>query len=235
MKKIELAKEVAILENDIRNYRGETVMEGETLDSFIKKTADRNSKDMLETEINRLLVVRKNAKEEFYRKEFDNTEAGKNLKNKLHNDRKAWIENAYQKALATVEEVLGDDWTVGHWSSTSFEVGMKNHDVDPKSAYRNTQFGHEFEIYYGLGLDYDYDNHKYNRIFEFKANVGTMGSFNINADDSQVAFYIGIGKFLASPKVQELKEELEQLHANLKGLEDTWNNAEDAYVKTKVA
>lgn len=234
MKKIELAKEVAILENDIRNYRGQEVMEGETLDNFISKTS-RQSKEVLETEINRLINVRKNAKEDFYAKEFYNSEAGKNLHNKLSNYRKAWMEDAYQQALATVQEVLGDDWTIAHWGSTSFEVGMKNHDTDLKKAWRATQFGHEIEIYYGYNLAYDYENHSCKRIFKFEANIGTMGSFNISADDSQAAFYIGVGKFLASPKVQELKYELEQLHKNIKETEDTWNNAEKTYVSKKVA
>lgn len=228
MKKIDLANEIATLENDIRNYRGQETLKGDKF-AFIAKTAQK-SKAFLENEVERLTEVRKNAEEDYYREAFGQSDEGKALHEKLEKDRDAWMADAYQQVLATVQELLGDDWTVAEWDGGRFKVGMKN--TDPEAPWRVTKFGHDFEVYYGGG--------SYDREFEFKANIGTLGSFDIAEGDSQLAYYIGIGKFLASPKVQtELRDELKQLCGNIREIRNVWKRAKDEYVhkalKEKVA
>lgn len=235
MKKIELAREIAQVESMIDFYATGNTKTDEAIEKEAQKLNRKYDLQGLDIELaaaqKQLATTKARATKEARIKEFSDSEAGKSLREKLHNDRKAWMEDAYQQALNTVQEVLGDDWTIANWGSTNFQVGMKNHDTDPRSAWRTTQFGHEFEVYYGYDYHFNWETKSYDRYFRFEANIGTMGSFNIAEGDSRLAYYIGIGKFLASPKVQvELRAELEQLHKNLKELEDAWQNAEDEYV-----
>lgn len=224
-KKMELVTEVLTLMSDIREYEGKEAMATETLEELTKKKT-RETIVVLEDEVVQLLEARERARREYYRKMFYNSDRGKELRNEYETACEAWKKGAYEQTIATVEEVLGDNWAVKNWNCSSFVVGMKGND--------EILFGHDFTVRCGLDLTHDFKAHKYNRMFKFQTNIGTMGAFDIDVNDSQTTFYIGIGKFLASPKTQELKKVLEQLHTNLEGLEDIWNKAETAYVEAKM-
>lgn len=230
MKKIELAREIAQVESMIDFYASGNTKTDDVIEKEAQRLNRKYDKEGLETELaaaeKQLAYTKARATKEARIKEFSNSEAGKSLRNRLHDDRIAWMEDAFQQALTTVQEVLGDDWTIADWGSTGFRVGMKNHDTDPRMALRTTQFGQEFDVNYG----YEYDRHD-KQVFEFKANVGTCGAFDIADGDSQLAFYVGVGKFLASPKVQvELRDELKQCCDNIKEMQEAYQKAEDEYV-----
>lgn len=225
---MEMAQQIARLTEDIRYYRRlDAWTEYERLD-FIAKTA-RSTKEELESKIGQLTTARENAKKEYLRSQFFDSKEGQALHNNFKAARKAWMEDARQQALATVQEVLGDGWTVDAFSESHFIVGMKNTD---ETSFRKVMFGHSFDIYYGYDLSYNRESRELEKRFFFQANIGTCGSFDIKDGESQLQFHIGIGKFLASPKVQiELRNELEQLHKNLEENREAWRRAEDEYVK----
>lgn len=218
MKKIELATELVNVMNANRQLSGNHAYTEKELSNLVTKSAARNSKEalqkLLDDEIDRhdLLAMA----EEHKRKEFnyDHSEEGKKAKEELHNAVDAWREDLYQEVISDVEKILGNDWGVYCFGTRSFEIKMKDGEGKPI-------FGNDIEIYYG----YDY-----NEGFIFKANIGTTGEFSLMDDNDRKEFYIGVGKFMSSPLLAQMKEEMKQYHDNVREAVKAYDAKKEAYM-----
>lgn len=218
MKKIELATELVNVINSNVILEGGSGNSKEELSKLAEKAANRNSKEelqkLLDDEIDRHSRLAKAAERKRKEYNFDNSEVGKKAVSDLRNAIKAWKEDAYQEVIDDVEKILGNSWGVYSFGSRSFEIRMKDAEGMPI-------FGNDIEIYYG----YDYDEG-----YVFKANIGTTGEFNLVGDDTRKAFYIGVGKFLSSPLLQQMSGELKQYHDNVREANEAYDAKKEAYI-----
>lgn len=199
MKNIELATLIAKLENEICYYEGVEIRQGKELDSFIQKKK-YFSKASLENEVTRLQEVKKDAYKKFRLNEYRNSDTYKAFESEKEKELACIREAKRARIELAVKQVLGDKWGINHFDGHSCEIGLK----DPKEE-RVLLFGHAFTLYYG---------YKYCRSeFRFEANIGTMGGFDIqNQEDTQLQYYIGIGRLLSSPLfAKRLRDDLLQL------------------------
>lgn len=230
MKKIELAFELVNTMSLTRQYEGQEPYEMHEVNDMAQKAAARNSKEQLETMLDEELDRQKKAREAYYRNVFDTTEEGKSMKDDIENAFEAWRNDIEEQVKSTIDEILGDTWGVRYFSETSFEIALR--DTNPSTAAKNGgyHFGHKVEFYYGY--DFNFDG---NKEFKFEVNIGTMGNFNACGDDTQRDFYIGIGKLLASEKLNALKDELRQYEDNLIELRAKYRSARNEYAKRMIA
>lgn len=199
MKKLDIAKEIVIVENTVRQYNGQEAYTEEVSNEVATKYASRFNTQQLEDRLAQKLNEREAARKEAYRKEFKNSDEYAKLY-KDANEISEKAKNAMKDAISTVvEQVLGSEWGVGKFSITHCEIGLKN--TDPQSS-RLLEWACTFDFHYRFNLYSD------DKEIEFQANIGTTGAFDIDDNDSRSKLYIGFGKFLASPKVQALKDVL---------------------------
>lgn len=232
MKKIELAFEVVNTMSLTRQYRGQEPYEMHEVNDMAQKVAARNSKEQLEKMLDEELDRQKKAKTQYYKNVFKDTEEGKSMWDDMENAYEAWRNDIIEQIKSTINEVLGETWGLMDFCPTSFTIALR--DTNPATAAKDGgfYFGHKVTFFYGYynGVNYD-ENSKFN----FEANIGTMGSFIVCGNDTQQDFYIGIGKILASDKLNELKDELKQFTENIEELKKKFYSARNAYAERMTA
>lgn len=202
MKKLDIAKEIVIVENTVRQYNGQEAYTEEVSNEVATKYASRFNTQQLEDRLAKKKNECKYAKKEFTRKEFEKSDEYAQL-HKDANEIFTKAKNAMKSAISTfVEQVLGSEWGIGKFSITGCEIGLKNTDPQLKIPL---EWARTFDLEYGFD---SYDIYSSEHLFEFKVNIGTTGIFDIGNNDNRNKLYIGFGKFLSSPKVQVLKEVL---------------------------
>lgn len=230
MKKIELAFEVVNTMSLTRQYKGQEPYEMHEVNEMAQKVAARNSKEQLEKMLDEELDRQKSARKEYYKNAFDETEEGKSMKDEMEAAFEAWTNDIQEQVKSTINEVLGEAWGLVYFNARSFTIALR--DTNPATAAYNGgfHFGHKVEFYYGYDFTFDDD-----KDYKFEVNIGTMGNFNACGEDSQRDFYIGIGKLLASEKLNTLKDELKQYDDNCRELKAKYNSARNAYAERMAA
>lgn len=227
MKKIEIATELVNMKNCNRQLLGEDAYSEDEMLELADKAARINNKEALEKyledEVSLHSRLTEKAERERKTYNFEHSEEGRKAKDNLCNTINTLRENIYNELLSIVTNELGDGWNVYKFGNSSCEIGLK--DSEGKMLW-----GYSFSVYY----DYDLikENEKIKTVFNFKVNIGSMGSFEVGAINNIQSFYIGVGKFLASEKVNtELKSELKQFVDNIYEARKAYAAKERAYIE----
>lgn len=230
MKKIELAFEIVNTMSQTRQYEGLEPYEMHEVNDMVQKVAARYNKEQLEAMLDNELKHQKNAKDEYYKEVFVETEEGKSMMDDMEATFEAWENDMQELTKRTVNEVLGDAWGLAYFNERSFTIALR--DTNPATAAYNGgyHFGHKVEFYYGYDFTFDGEQE-----FKFEVNIGTMGNFNACGEDTQRDFYIGIGKLLASEKLNALKDGFKQYSDNLRELKAKYRSARNAYAERMTA
>lgn len=225
MKKIEIARELVNAINENNKLSGNHIYTKEEMQQLVAKTADRNSKENLETlldeecERNARLVKAQERERKTYN--FEHSEEGLKAADELHSAIKNWTNDIKDEIHTIVEAVLGSKWEAYSITSTGFEVGLLGEDGNPV-------WGYSFPVRFGYDLRDTKDG--WEEYFKFQANVCSMGEFEIDGNAKQ-EFYIGFGQFLASEKVNgELKNELKLFTDNIREARKAYKEKKEAYI-----
>jgi len=132
------------------------------------------------------------------------TEEGKkdkeNVENKIANlvTKQKNLVIEFENWLNTeIRYMFGDSWLTRvsfGWKSVNIEIGLKN--IHPENSCGIFEFGHSFNINFGLDSYYIEKNKKP----RFEMNHGTMGSFDLFDDTYRSLYLEGLGR-LANNKV----------------------------------
>lgn len=135
MKKIEIARELVNAINENNKLSGNHIYTKEEIQQLVAKTADRNSKENLETlldeecERNARLVKAQERERKTYN--FEHSEEGLKAADELHSAIKNWTNDIKDEIHTIAEEVLGSKWEAYNITSTGFEVGLLGEDGNP--------------------------------------------------------------------------------------------------------
>ena len=214
------------IQNEIRTIQGKAE-ENINLDTYVdtpnfKKYADRRTKVELEKELAIAKEALKAAQKKAAVEKWLASEEGK----EYIQSRKNTIENLYKENREKMEEarayvskfikfLLGEQWDVTRFGDDRMEVAIidkYSEDGTPVGL-----FGHEFNVYFGH--DWKFTNDSVAETYRWEMNYGTMGSFNLDEDNStRVQHIIGMGKFAEyTSKSTELKDYLQSLAKELYG------------------
>ena len=145
------------------------------------------------------------------REDYYETEEGKAVKKALEEKRdKIFKEeldlyHAMKKYVSRrVKQLLGEQWDVTSFSSSSMKIGIVEK-YNEDGSIESELFGHSFDVYFGMEF-FKKD------VFEWRMNYGTMGAFNIDAENTRTQFIIGMGKFASDTTIiPQLKEKLQRM------------------------
>lgn len=119
-------------------------------------------------------------KEEIERKISELRDTWKNTHDTFEN----WI-------ISTVNEMVPGNWTarlsLGSYMSGNVEIGLVNRDPERKEKGFETQFGHDFTIYF--------DGYNFGKKTpRFELNYGTLGAFDLFNDETRPLYLNGLAK-----------------------------------------
>ena len=189
MKKLELAKQVLDSDNELRTLSGKSAesFNGKEVETYARKFTT----SQLEAYISRNSELISRKRKEIALLKWYSTPEGADYKKSLDEEKdllKKEIKDATEKISTWVNDevknILGAEWRMV-FSQSSIEIGL----IDKENPNAMFLFGHSFTIsfgeYYGEG-------------FRFQANIGTMGSFNLDPDCAYLSFIHGAGTFLCN-------------------------------------
>ena len=143
-------------------------------------------------------------------REYFETEEGRKFKTdmetKISNLREIYksVENSYiEKISNLISNFLGNRFTsIVNFNPDSchIEIGLKNTDKDRKNF--EFEFGHSFNLHYGIRGFYNKETQKYEREYSLRMNYGTLGEFDAMKDLNRIYYLEGLGKFVADYKIK---------------------------------
>lgn len=215
MKKLELATEIYKVKNQIKEVRGEQLIDLDLARWDIREYADKKPKFSLEIELADLhKMLEKQIRETAYQRkveEFYATPGGI--------EHKAQTEEAIEQRIAEwkeydrtavtlienrIQKDLGDHWGISRFDKGFLEIGVIN--AEKSTADRQ-------EFYFGQTIDIRYEEKRWGVGTEvFESGCCSCGSFDVAGGGTigeRATFYIGIGQFYGNTElVTFLKESL---------------------------
>lgn len=231
-RKEKLYKELLDLENELREINGATTMEYDVNSvQFMSEAQDYTIEDL-----KRHIEAQKRSNESALKKkeieDYYKTDAGMYFKETILKEideaqvkRENSLKNASQWLNTFVKAWLGNEWAVNMYNY-SMEIGIteKVRKADYIEGLGSVRFvfGHSFTVYF-------YPEFAGKTIKEFSLNYGSMGKFELLADNTERSkFLLGLGKFADDKtKLEKIKIRLQEYVDEFSGCDNdlrTLNN-----------